>query len=66
MTEPGTDPSDVFDDSLTNASGIWSCAGNRPEGRMAVAGHATVQGVRLRVSGVSREGRETVVGDLSL
>jgi len=67
MTEPGTDPADPVDDSLTNPSGIYVLRErNVPGGRMEVFGHATFQGVRLRVSGVNRDGRVSVAGDLPL
>ncbi|WP_120338239.1 hypothetical protein [Cryobacterium soli] len=70
MTEPCTNPSDEsdeFDDSLTNPSGIYVVRErNVPGGRMEVSGHATFQGVRLRVRGVGRDGRVSVAGDLPL
>ena len=67
MTGPCTDPSDKFDDSLTNPSGIYVLRErNVPGGRMEVSGHATFQGVRLRVRGVGRDGRVSVAGDLPL
>ncbi|TFC58691.1 MULTISPECIES: hypothetical protein [unclassified Cryobacterium] len=67
MTEPGTDASDQFDDSLTNPSGIYVLRErNVPGGRMEVSGYANFQGMRLRVRGVSRDGRVSVAGDLPL